>query len=349
MASAPAGAAYRPVPSAFDEVNLSTASDEELLEQFFNQTDGTAEDAFRALVARHGPMVLGVCRHVLNQQQDAEDAFQATFLVLARKGRTIRSRNVLGRWLYEVAYRIALRARAQAMRRRVHERQASEMSPPVHENEIAWNELRPVLHDEVNRLPEKYRTPVVLCYLEGKTNEEVAQMLTWPVGTVKGRLSRARNLLRSRLLRRGLVLSAGFLLTALSESRVFAEVVPSRLLESTVRAGIRIAALPPIDGTTPDDPAMASDDVIAAIHEGVISPNVALLVHIFQKSQTVGRLVAPSYLLAGVGALLLLWGVIFGSYRWMFPANPNDRTSGFSIMAPFNFTFTSSSCPGSCH
>jgi RNA polymerase sigma factor (sigma-70 family) len=188
---------------ALGEAILDASPDEELLERFFSRSNGAAEDAFRILVARHGPMVLGVCQQILNQHQDAEDALQATFLVLARKGRTIRSRKVLGRWLYEVAYRIALRARAQAVRQRVPERHASEMSPPVHENEIAWNELRPVLHDEVNRLPEKYRTPVVLCYLEGKTNKEAAQLLMWPVGTVKGRLSRARNLLRSRLLAAG--------------------------------------------------------------------------------------------------------------------------------------------------
>jgi len=338
MTSAPAGAAYRPGSLTFDEANQSTASDEELLEQFFSRTDGTAEDAFRILVARHGPMVLGVCRHVLNQPQDAEDAFQATFLVLARKGRTIRSRNVLGRWLYEVAYRIALRARAQTMRRRVHERQASEMSPPAHENEIAWNELRPVLHDEVNRLPEKYRTPVVLCYLEGKTNEEVAQLLMWPVGTVKGRLSRARNLLRSRLLRRGLALSAGFLLTALSESRVFAEVLPSRLLDSTVRAGMRVASLPSIETArnSLDDVAMASDEVIAAIHEGVISPNVALLVHLYHKGQVVPQSLAPVSVLALAGGLLVLWFAMFGSYRWMFPMKPSEPSGPQAVFSSFD-------------
>jgi len=112
------------------------------------------------------------------------------------------------------------------------------MAVTAPEYEAGWNELRPVLHEEVNRLPEKYRTPVVLCYLEGKTNEEVAQLLKWPVGTVKGRLSRARELLRARLTRRGLVLSAAFLTTALSHEAVFAEVVPSRLIDSTVHAAL---------------------------------------------------------------------------------------------------------------
>ena len=159
-------------------------------------------------------MVLGICRHVLNQHQDAEDAFQATFLVLARKGATIRNRRVLAGWLHEVAHRIAIKARASAVRRRTIERQGMAMSPPAIEPDnqdeaAAWNELRPVLHAEVERLPDKYRIPVILSYLEGKTNEEVAELLRWPVGTVKGRLSRARDLLRSRLMRRGLALVGG--------------------------------------------------------------------------------------------------------------------------------------------
>ena len=141
-------------------------------------------------------MVMGVCRHVLNQDHDAEDAFQATFLTLSRKAGTIRDRRVLASWLYEVAYRIAVRARAGSVRRRQQEKEGVAMTArtfrPEQENQAAWNELRPILHDEVNRLPDKYRLPVILSYLEGRTNEEVATLLDWPVGTVKGRLSRAR-------------------------------------------------------------------------------------------------------------------------------------------------------------
>jgi RNA polymerase sigma factor (sigma-70 family) len=175
--------------------------------------------------------------------EDAEDAFQATFLTLSRKAGTIRDRRVLASWLYEVAYRIAVRARAGAVRRRQQERESMSTtetsSRPDQENQAAWNELRPVLHDEINRLPDKYRLPVILSYLEGRTNEEVATLLDWPVGTVKGRLSRARDLLRSRLVRRGLALSAAFLCTSLSRGTVFAEVVPEALIESTVRRAIR--------------------------------------------------------------------------------------------------------------
>src|SRR4051812_42119264 len=143
--------------------------DEQLIDLFLNQREELAEAAFRAMVVRHGPMVLGVCRHILNQHQDAEDAFQATFIVLARKAGSIQDRRVLARWLYEVAYRIAVRAKTTAMRRRTLERQGVEMAVTAPEYEAGWNELRPVLHEEVKRLPEKYRTPVVLCYLEGRT------------------------------------------------------------------------------------------------------------------------------------------------------------------------------------
>ena len=219
-------------------------SDGALLERYLNGPDAEAQDAFQALVVRHGPMVLGICRHILSEEHEAEDAFQATFLVLAQKGSTIRNRNVLAGWLHEVAHRIAIKARVGVVRRRTLERQAMAMSPSKTEvdkqDEVAaWNELRPVLHAEVDRLPEKYRLPVILCYLEGKTNEEVADLLKWPVGSVKGRLSRARELLRSRLMRRGLGLSAAFLLTALSQGRVFAEVVPSELVNNTVRLAQR--------------------------------------------------------------------------------------------------------------
>lgn len=216
--------------------------DEPLLDRFLNGDDRAAEGAFRAIVARHGPMVLGVCRHVLNQHQDAEDAFQATFLVLARKAASIRDRRVLSRWLYEVAYRIAMRARTNGVRRRAHERQGGEMAATATHDNHGWDELRPVLHDEVNRLPEKYRVPVILCYLEGKSNEEAAQLLQWPVGTVKGRLSRARDLLRSRLTRRGLALSAALLVTALANGTVIADVVPARLVNTTVSNALVLAS-----------------------------------------------------------------------------------------------------------
>jgi RNA polymerase sigma factor (sigma-70 family) len=180
-------------------------TDEQLIEQFLTGANEEVGDAFEALVKRHGPMVLGVCRQILRHQQDAEDAFQATFLALARKAGTIHNRKLVGCWLYEVTCRIAIRARAQTARRRLQLRTWEVEAPDAGpERDVARDELRPVLYDEVNRLPQKYAVPLLLCYLEGETNEEVARLLQWPVGTVKGRLLRARGLLRKRLSLRGL-------------------------------------------------------------------------------------------------------------------------------------------------
>jgi len=233
-------------------VRAPELSDEDLIKRFLEGTESTSQAAFRVLVNRHGPMVLGVCRNILDQLPDAEDAFQATFLVLARKAGSIRDRRVLGRWLYEVARRVAIRNRNRSGRRRTHEMEAAKMSAvgPWDQSDPAWNELRPVLHEEVDRLPEKYRSAVVLCYLQGRTNEEAAELLSWPVGTVKGRLSRARDLLRSRLTSRGLTLSAAFLMTCLSRNAVIADAVPSRLVDETTRMAVAFARGGQAGGTT---------------------------------------------------------------------------------------------------
>jgi RNA polymerase sigma factor (sigma-70 family) len=180
-------------------------SDEQLIDTFLTGEKEESETAFETLVKRHGPMVLGVCRHLLRQDQDAEDAFQATFLVLARKARTIRNRQILRYWLREVASRIAIRARERCarsgLRREIEEVQESHPGPA---NAANRKELRLLLRAEVDGLPAKYRSLVLHTYIEGKTNEQVARLLQCPVGTVKGQLSRARDLLRARLTRRGL-------------------------------------------------------------------------------------------------------------------------------------------------
>jgi RNA polymerase sigma factor (sigma-70 family) len=230
-------------------------ADENLVEQFLRGDEIDSEDAFRALVERHGPMVLGVCRFVLGQDADAEDAFQATFLTLARKGASIQNRAILAAWLHEVAYRTAIKVRVKAVRRRTVERQSvsmlpSQFVPDRQHHDAAWAELRPILHDEVRQLPEKYRVPIILSYLQGKTNEEVAQLLQWPIATVRGRLFKARALLRARLLRRGMALSAAFLLTALADGAVFAEVVPPELVERTVHFVQRFKGVAPSPGST---------------------------------------------------------------------------------------------------
>jgi RNA polymerase sigma factor (sigma-70 family) len=179
-------------------------TDEQLIDRFLTGQKEDSEIAFETLVKRHGPMVLGVCRGVLRRDQDAEDAFQLTFLALARKAGTIRNREILGCWLREVAYRTAIRARERCARStpriEIHEVEESRSGP---EHAASRNELRLRLRAEVDGLPAKYRTLVLHTYIEGQSNEQVATLLQCPLGTVKKRLSLARDLLRARLSRRG--------------------------------------------------------------------------------------------------------------------------------------------------
>jgi C-terminal peptidase prc len=201
----------------------SSCTDATLLERFVSQQD---EAAFEALVHRHGPMVLGLCRRILRHAHDVEDAFQATFLVLVHKAGSVRKRASLGHWLYGVAYRTALQARTDVARRRVHERKGATMAISEPVPDLLWQELRSVLDEEVNRLPEKYRAPIVLCYLEGRTYEEASRQLRWPKGTVAIRLARARERLRANLVRRGVGLCGAGM----------AAPVAASLLASTVQA-----------------------------------------------------------------------------------------------------------------
>jgi RNA polymerase sigma factor (sigma-70 family) len=186
-------------------------------------------------------MVLGVCRRVLRKEQDAEDAFQATFLVLVRRAGSIVPRELVGNWLYGVAYRTALEARRAAARRRTREKQVEDMPHPTVEPEECWRDLRPLLDRELSRLPDKYRIPVVLCDLEGRTRKEAARQLDLPEGTVSGRLTTARRILAKRLSRHGLTLSAGALAEALTHGSASAA-VPTTLIAATVQAASQVTA-----------------------------------------------------------------------------------------------------------
>jgi RNA polymerase sigma factor (sigma-70 family) len=231
---------------------LGDPTDRRLLERFARQRE---QAAFAELVRRHGPLVWGVCRRVLRHTEDAEDAFQATFLVLARKAGSTRWRDSIAGWLQEVARRTALKARAEAARRRQSERQAQTMRN-VRTDEAEGRELREVIDAEVGRLPEPYREPLLLCCVAGLTNEEAARRLGCPAGTVKSRLARGRDLLRARLLRRGVVVPAGALAALLAGHAA----VPSRVLaDGTVRAALGFAVARSAATTSPRAAALATE------------------------------------------------------------------------------------------
>jgi RNA polymerase sigma factor (sigma-70 family) len=205
-------------------------TDGQLLDRYLRSRD---ELAFELLVRRHGPMVLGVCRRLLLTPEDAEDAFQATFLVLARKAASVRPRERVGPWLHGVAYLAARKARAATTRRHAREKQVRALPEPATVADGLWDDLAPLLDREVTRLPEKYRRPIVLCDLEGKTRAEAARQLGWPEGTVAGRLVRARALLAKRLTRLGLPVSAGVLTVVLAQNASAS--VPLTLVEQAAK------------------------------------------------------------------------------------------------------------------
>jgi RNA polymerase sigma factor (sigma-70 family) len=213
-------------------------SDAQLLECFIANRE---EAAFETLVRRHGPMVLGVCRRLLRCPFDVDDAFQATFLVLVRKAASVVPRELLPNWLYGVAYQTAVRARSLMAKRHRRERQVTEMVEAQVAPPSPWEELEPLLDQELSRLGDKYRVAIVLCDLEGKTRKAAAQQLGLPEGTLSSRLTRGRTLLARRLARHGRLLSAGSLAVLLSE-RAAAGAVPLSLVFSTVKAASSFAA-----------------------------------------------------------------------------------------------------------
>jgi RNA polymerase sigma factor (sigma-70 family) len=211
-------------------------TDSELLESFLSQREGAA---FEALLRRHGPLVLGVCRRVLRNAQDAEDAFQATFLVLVRKAGSLQSRELLANWLYGVAYRTAMKARAMNARRRAKERQAGELPRSEPSTNGSQEELLAQLDYELSRLPDKYRVPVVLCELEGKSRKEVARLLGVPEGTLSWRLAQAKKLLGRRLSLYGTVAVAALLAEGAASA-----CLPPALRLSTVKAVLTAGTVP---------------------------------------------------------------------------------------------------------
>jgi RNA polymerase sigma factor (sigma-70 family) len=234
-------------------------TDGQLLESYITRRD---ETAFETLVRRHGPMVYGVCRRSLGNPHDAEDAFQATFLVLVRKAESVVPREMVASWLYGVARTTAQRSRAIAARRRVRERQVLKMPEPATAPHDPWNDLRSVLDRELQHLPEKYRVPIIVCDLEGHSIKEAARRLCWPQGTLAGRLARARALLARRLGRHGLQVTAAALAALLAEN-VASAGVPARAVAAMLEAVRSFAAGPAVSG--------AISIQVASLTQGVLN------------------------------------------------------------------------------
>ena len=263
--------------------------DQELVTRFVHDGD---EAAFTLLVQRHGPMVFGVCERLLDHGQDAEDAFQVTFLVFARKAGAIRKKVSVSCWLYGVASRVAANVRRKNARLRSHEKTSVHV-PDVAAPEATWRDVRTVLDDELGKLPECLRLPLVLCYLDGKTRDEAAQELGWSESTLRGRLERGRDLLQARLTQRGVTLSAALLAPVLTQNA--ASALPGLLVGSTVNAATTIAAGKPLAG-------VVSAKVIGLVLMEVNAMFVGKLIH-FVLVASLAALVLGG-VAAGTGALL---------------------------------------------
>jgi RNA polymerase sigma factor (sigma-70 family) len=283
------------------------AGDARLLELFIRQGDG---HAFAALLNRHGPMVLGVCKRILGNLDDAEDAFQATFLVLVRKARTLRTGATVGNWLYGVAHRTALEARRAMAKRRAKETQVRPRAAPTEPGTA--DDLRSVLDLELARLPDRYRQVIVLCDLEGERRKEVARRLGCPEGTVASRLAKARTLLAARLARHGLVVSAGALAAALAAETASAAVPPA-WLPLTIQAARQIASG-------------------SAATAGALSAPVAFLMEGVCRTMFVKKLKT-------IGGILLLLALIGSGAGTLYfhsatAAEPGDALPGVAAQGP---------------
>jgi RNA polymerase sigma-70 factor (ECF subfamily) len=307
-------------------------TDAQLMDSFIHCKD---ETAFQSLVSRHGPMVLAVCRRLIRNYQDAEDAFQATFLVLVRNAERIKPREMVASWLHGVAYNTALKARAIAARRQVREQQVKEL-PQVEataKDLDLWLDLQPVLDQELARLPEKYRLPIILCHLEGKSIHEATHQLNWPQGTLAGRLARGRDLLAKRLARHGLMVSVGSLAVVLSQNSSSAPASDS-LVSTTIEAAKQFA--------------------VEKVFPNTISSQVGILMNGGMKPMFATRLKMATALLLAVSLVGVGVGVCIGGsevqppVRALEPPNvgkmpnsktdkePRQRASGFLVAADTN-------------
>jgi RNA polymerase sigma factor (sigma-70 family) len=264
-------------------------SDRELLQAISLRND---EAAFVALVRRHGPLVLGVCRQVLGHEHDAEDAFQATFLILAQKSASIRKGEALASWLHGVAHYTAMKAKTSAAKRRVHEARARATTPRDPSSEAACRELQVAINEEIQRLPARYRDPFVLCFLEGQSRAEAARQLGLAEGTVWSRLARARRRLQAQLARRGVALGA--VLCAIGLGRPTAA-VPAMLVNCTTKAALSFAA----------GKAMAADLVFPQVAD--LAKGALQTMSITKPKTTMVGLLLVAFLATGIGAGILTY------------------------------------------
>jgi RNA polymerase sigma factor (sigma-70 family) len=278
-------------------------TDRQLLARFILHRD---EAAFADLVQRHGPMVMGVCRRVLGDWHEAEDAFQATFLVLARKGASVRKPELLANWLYGVAFRTALKARGIMAKRRARVHPLMEL-PGSPSGEKGMSELGPILDEELQRLPAKYRTPVVLCYFEGKSHEEIARQLGCPRETVSTRMARARERLRKRLVRRGVTLTSAALAAALSEQAASASVTPA-LADATVKAAVLFA-------------------VAEAAAAGTVSTQVIVLTQGVIKAMMISKLMNAALMVMALAVIGAGTGLVWQSVAAGYPQEADSKTA----------------------
>jgi cytochrome c peroxidase len=299
-----------------EDEGVRQLSDQHLLRQFSDQGN---EAAFGTLLRRHGPMVLDVCRGVFGNEADAEDAFQATFLVLARKAASIRKAASVGSWLHGVAYRTSLKTRAQSATR--HKNEARAPTRAVSEpDDLTWREMQEILHEELTGLAERYRVPLVACYLEGKTQDEAAAQLGLAKSTLKERLERGRSLLRARLVRRGLGPAAVLLATAWPAATASA-CLPARLASSTIKAASLYAAG-------------------QAAVKGVISAKVAALAEgvlrgmSFSKTKFTAALLLVAGSVIGVG---LTWAAYQRDAEEKTPAKPSTARTLHLPDTPYRY------------
>jgi RNA polymerase sigma factor (sigma-70 family) len=303
--------AYCQVARVFRDGTLSGMSDREVLERYVDRRD---EAAFEAIVARHGPMVLNVCRHLLRDPHDVEDAFQAAFLALIRKAGSIRVESSLGPWLHTIASRIAVRARANRLRRGARERSREPLPEHSTIDRLDCFEIPRVVQEELGRLPERLRAPIILCYLEGITHDMAARQLRCPVGTVSSRLARARASLHRRMVRRGLTISAGTL-AAMLESSSKAATVPPDFQRSLIVVATRFV----------------SEAAAGSLASGVGgSASVGVLLEGVLKVMRIKRLLFNVAALAAVGFLV----AVVGATAFSTSGQPDDHVAAKTESRP---------------